>query len=102
MCTAYRNTIDRVQKAIEELEQQVASTSEQCDASARSLRNDVSTSMAALQEQRQQGELAAAELRSTVRDSEAATSQRLDELSAKVEVWHCHVCPVHGLQKQKA
>ena len=71
----------------------MAATSEQCTDSVRSLRNDVSMSVTALQEQKQQSELAAVELRTTVRDAEAATTQRLDDLVAKVEVRWLAVSP---------
>jgi hypothetical protein len=84
--TCYRETVGQVQQALEELGRRVARSDGACMDSIQALRDDVSSSVASLREQRQQGEAVAAELRVVVHEVETATTSKLDAMQGHVQV----------------
>jgi DNA repair exonuclease SbcCD ATPase subunit len=85
MVCACRETIERVQQALEELEARVGRSEAACSASVAALRDDTAASVAALREQRDRGEAAAAELRGAVADADATATSRTDALQAQLQ-----------------
>ena len=85
-----RDTIERVQEALAELEKKVSATDRSCADSVRGLRDDMVASVSSIREQRDRTEAVVAELRGIVHDAEKAATGKVDSLQTQLQV---HVLP---------
>lgn len=97
-----RDTIEKVQVALHELEQRVARSEDACAESVGGLRADTAASVAALREQRERTDATTAELRGAVHDVETASSSRTDALQGRLQARPRPQPPPHQLAPQQA